>query len=384
MSFPFDTRPDLLIVGAGPTGCVIAERAARLKKWTSLIIDKRSHIAGNCYDSKHSSGVYIHNYGPHCFRTNNLKLIEYLSSFTEWIQGTYICRSYVDGVLYPFPINRKTLEMFFNRPFSSEAEAQAFVHSQRVPIEHPKNSEEFVLSQVGEELYNSFYRGYTQKQWGLHPADLDASVCARIPIRYDMDERYVNHTYQIMPAKGFTQLFKKMIDHPRISVRTGVEFKTIKNFVIPKVATVYCGAMDDFFDYKLGRLPWRSLDFEFKDFDQEYMQTGFSINYPNDHEYTRSVEFKHLTGQKSKNTVLSYEYPKSSGDPYYPVLNEQSKKMYSQYVDLANRTAKNTFFCGRLAQFRYFNTDEVIEEALSSFQKIVVAHERLAPSQHIV
>lgn len=372
--------PDFLIVGAGPTGCVIAERAAHERGWTSVIIDKRNHIAGNCYDSTHRSGVMIHNYGPHCFRTNSEVLVKYLSQFTDWIPGNYICKSSVNGKLYPFPINRKTLEMFFETSFNDEGQVRAFLERQRIPIAQPKTSEDHVISQVGRQLYEAFYKNYTFKQWGVSASELDASICARIPVRTDYYESYVNHTYQITPSQGFTKLFQNMVSSPRIQTLLNTDYKDVKNKIIPNIATVYSGPIDEYFDFSLGRLPWRSLDFKFKEFNVEFKQPCYSINYPNDHDYTRSVEIKHVTQQKIDRTVISYEYSKSTGDPYYPVLSAESLSLYKKYEDLARQTAQGVYFKGRLGKYKYFNMDEVIIEAQSSFRQIendyISSHQR--------
>ncbi|MEI8279731.1 MAG: UDP-galactopyranose mutase [Bacteroidota bacterium] len=364
---------DLVIAGAGPVGCVIAERAARLLGWKVLIVDRRKHIAGNCYDTHHESGVLIHKYGPHYFRTNKPELLHYLSYFTEWIEGNYIVKSAIDGELYPFPINLLTLRQFFKQPDLTAEQASVLLESKREHIGHPKNSEEFVLSRVGRELYEAFYLGYTMKQWGIHPRDLAPSVCGRIPIRLNEDERYVDHGFQVTPAKGFTAMFANMIKHPNIEVMLETDFNDIKNSVRPKRALVYTGSIDEYFDHKLGKLPWRSLEFVFKEEDKEFVQPCVQINHPTDEQdYTRSVEIKHVTGQQHPHTVVSYEYSRTEGDPYYPVPMEANAKLYEQYKVLAEEeTRKNhVFFCGRLAEYKYYNVDEVIERAFHTFNTI--------------
>ena len=362
---------DLLIVGAGPVGCVIAERAAQLRGWRSLIVDKRNHIAGNCHDRHHESGVLIHSYGPHYFRTGNPRLYGYLSRFTDWVPGHYFVKCLVGDKLFPFPINLSTLEMFFGREFDAES-AQRLLAELAEPNSAPANSEEFVLSRVGRQLYESFYLGYTQKQWGVHPSRLAASVCGRIPVRLNRDERYVDHTYQVMPAQGYTRLFERMISHPAIHVLLQTDFQQIRTAIEPKIATVYCGPVDQYFDCRLGKLGWRSLEFEFRRFEQEFVQPCVQINYPNDFDYTRSVEIKHATGQKHHDTVISYEYPRAQGDPYYPIPSAESAELYSRYNLLAEReqAESNVFFAGRLARYRYLNMDEAMESALATFEQI--------------
>ncbi len=362
---------DLLIVGAGPVGCVIAERAASQLGWKCLIIEKRNHIAGNCYDRFHESGILIHQYGPHYFRTNSKELLDYLSQFTGWIPGNYIVKSSTRGELFNFPINLNTLEQFFKTSLD-ENKGKALIEQIREPIETPGNSEEFVLSRVGKEMYEAFYLGYTLKQWDRHPKDLSASVCGRIPIRFNRDCRYVDHDYQVTPDHGFTAMFANMINHPNIQVMLQADYLELKKEITPKRATIYCGCVDDYFEKKLGALPWRSLEFDFREYDKEYLQPCVQINYPNEHEYTRSVEIKHVTGQKHPRTTVSYEYPRSKGDPYYPIPAPQNAELYQRYQNLAEQETRENrvHFCGRLATYKYMNTDEAIESALKTFEGI--------------
>jgi UDP-galactopyranose mutase len=366
---------DILIAGAGPVGCVIAERCARILNWKVLLIDKRNHVAGNCYDEIHDAGVLIHKYGPHYFRTNSDDLLEYLSEFTEWIPGNYIVKSSARGELFPFPINLLTLSQFFGEELDAEA-AQQKLEEVREKIDDPQNSEEFVLSRVGREMYETFYLGYTLKQWDKHPRDLNKSVCGRIPVRLNKDCRYVDHKHQVTPKEGFTELFKNMIDHPNIEVRLETDFQDIRNEITPNKATVYCGPVDEYFDCKLGKLAWRSLEFDFVEYKEEYKQPCVQINYPNEHGYTRSVEIKHVTQQKTPNTVISYEYPRAKGDPYYPIPADENQELYLKYKEMADneKEENKVYFCGRLATYRYINTDEVIEKALECFDEIKANH----------
>lgn len=362
---------DIIIIGAGPVGCTIAERCANELGWNVLLIDKRAHIAGNCYDEKHSSGVLIHKYGPHYFRTNKKPLIDYLSQFTEWIEGDYIVKSQIESELYPFPINLNTLREFFKQPFDAEG-AQQKLAEVSIPNKEPKNSEEYVLSKVGRALYEAFYLGYTQKQWGLHPSDLAPGVCGRIPVRFSEDPRYVDHAYQLMPKDGYTSLFSKMIKNDLIDVQLNTDFSMLTQKQFTPQAMVYTGPIDAYFDYQFGKLAWRSLQFEFKEFPKEFKQPCVQINYPNQFDFTRSVEIKHITKQKTKNTVICYEYPKASGAPFYPIPNSKNQERYLRYQALAAQETKqkNVHFCGRLATYRYINTDEAIEQALATFEKI--------------
>ncbi len=362
---------DLLIVGAGPVGCVIAERAATQLGWTCLIVEKRDHLAGNCFDRFHESGLLVHQYGPHYFRTDKQPLLDYLSAFTTWIPGNYVVKSQVRGQLLPFPINITTLEMFFGRTLD-ERGAEALLESLRERIEGPKNSEEFVLSRVGRELYEAFYLGYTLKQWERHPRDLDPSVCGRIPVRLNRDERYVDAPFQVTPADGFTAMFRRMISQPKIHLLLRTDYNELRSAVRPRFATVYCGPLDEYFDRREGALPWRSLRFEFRPVDQEFVQPCVQINYPDTHDYTRTVEIKHVTGQKHPRTVVCYEYSQGTGDPYYPVPAPESRALFQRYAEMAEaETRRNrVYFAGRLARYRYMNTDEAVALALETFEQI--------------
>ncbi len=365
---------DLLIVGAGPVGCTVAERAASQKGWKSVIVERRSHLAGNCFDEKDENGILVHRFGPHYFRTGNERVYRYLSRFTDWIDGNYRVKVQSGGRLFPFPINLETLELFFDRPLTVE-DAEALLARERVDHPAPANSEEWVLSRVGKRLYEAFYLGYTRKQWDLHPRDLGASVCGRIPLRLSREDRYAVAPHVCLPAEGYTKLFKKMTRDPRIRILYRTGFEEIRGSFKPRVATVYCGPLDDYFGARLGKLPWRSLEFEFRKFDQELVQPCVQINYPNEYEYTRSVEYKHVTGQKHAVTVVSYEYPKASGDPYYPVVGPETDRRLEKYQRLAREETRlrNVHFAGRLAEYRYLNMDEAIAAGLDVFRKIANA-----------
>jgi len=360
---------DLVIIGAGLSGCVIAERAAKLLNWKVQIIERRNHIAGNCFDKYIENGVLVHQYGPHYFRTNNPTLMDYLSKFTSWIEGNYVVKSSFNNQLYPFPINLDTLELFFEQTLDVE-KAKELLEEKREKIESPKNSEEFVLSRVGIEMYNAFYLNYTLKQWDTHPKELETSVCGRIPIRLNRDDRYVEHKYQIMPKEGYTAMMQNMINHPNIHLLLNTDYREINLSEIPCV--VYTGPIDEYFNYCYGQLPWRSLKFEYKDFEQELVQPCVQINYPNEHAYTRTVEIKHVTGQKHPCTTITYEYPCSEGEPYYPIPASENRQLYERYKVLAEieTREKNVFFTGRLAEYAYLNMDEVIERALNVFEEI--------------
>lgn len=362
---------DLLVCGAGPVGCVVAERCATQLGWRVLIVEKRRHTAGNCHDYEHPSGLLVHAYGPHYFRTNDDGLLAYLSNFTEWIPGNYIVKSMVGGRLYPFPINLTTLEMFFGESLDPQS-AEAMLETKRVPIDEPRDCEEFVLSRVGREMYEAFYLDYTRKQWGLHPRELHPSVCGRIPIRFNRDERYVDHGSQVMPRDGYTAMFERMIDQPRIEVKLDTDYRDVRATIRPRFATVYTGPVDEYFETRLGKLPYRSLVFDLVEKEVEWEQPCVQINYPDQSTHTRSVEIKHVTAQEHPHTVISYETPSSVGDPYYPMPTVEAAALYGRYRDLAEteERERNVFFVGRLAQYKYMNSDEVMLEALACFERL--------------
>ena len=366
-----NTKPDLLIIGAGPVGCVIAERAAKIKKWKTLIIEKRNHIAGNCYDEYNSKGVLIHKYGPHYMRFKKKRIFNYVSNFTKWIKGNYIVKSYVKGELYPIPINLTTLEKFFKKKFNKPKDVKKFLNKIRIKKKNINNSEDFILSKLGKEIYENFYKNYTIKQWGIHPKKLDKSIVGRLPIRFNRNPFYVNQKLRVMPKRGYTKLFSNMISDPKIEVILNTSYKDIINLIKPKKATIYTGPPDVFFNYKYGKLKWRSLKFNFKIFKKRKIQECVQINFPNIKKYTRKVEIKHVTKQNTKYSTISYEFPRSTGDPYYPINDNRNRSMFEKYNRLIKKfEKKNIYFEGRLAKYKYLNMDEVIERALLLFQKL--------------
>lgn len=357
-----------LVVGAGYAGSVVARELADAGRRV-LVIDKRYHIAGNAYDEHDAHGVLIHRYGPHIFHTNGERIWDWLSRFTSWREYEHRVRAVVDGRSYPFPINRDTLNQLYGLNLD-EAGAQAYFESVREPRDPVRTSEDVVLNSVGRDLYQKFFLGYTRKQWGLDPSELKAGVAARIPTRTNSDDRYFTDRFQAMPADGYTAMFSRILDHPRISVELGVSFEEVRGRA-GFSDIVYTGPIDAYFGYCHGKLPYRSLRFEHEHLpDTERYQPVGTVNYPNDHAFTRITEFKHLTGQQHHGTSIVREYPQAEGDPYYPVPREENDRLFKQYEALAEKEARVTFV-GRLAQYRYYNMDQVVGAALTAAKRLL-------------
>lgn len=359
---------DILVVGAGFSGSVVAERMAQ-HGFQVLVIDKRPHIGGNAFDTLDQHGVLIHPYGPHIFHTNGERIAEYLSQFTEWRPYEHRVLAKVNELLVPIPINIDTVNRLYGLNLD-ESSIQGFYDSVREPRDPVRTSEDVVINAVGRDLYEKFFRGYTRKQWGLDPSELAASVAARIPTRSNHDDRYFTDTFQKMPLHGYTRMFERLLDHPNIRIEVGVDYFARRDSIKAR-HVVYTGPLDAFYDYRFGRLPYRSLRFEHEHLpDTAQYQSVGTINYPNDFEYTRITEFKHLTGQAHAGTSLVREYPQAEGDPYYPVPRPENEALFKRYDELA-RQEQDTTFVGRLAQYRYYNMDQCVGAALKAAENLL-------------
>jgi UDP-galactopyranose mutase len=372
-------RYDYLIVGAGFAGSVLAERLATQHGARVLLIDRRPHIGGNAYDEPNEAGILYHKYGPHIFHTNGEQVVDYLSQFTKWRPYEHRVLAYVREQLVPIPINRTTLNMLFGLDLNTDEEAVEYLASRAEPVDDICTSEDVVINAVGRELYELFFRGYTRKQWGLDPSELDKQVTSRIPTRTNTDDRYFSDTFQAMPLHGYTAMFEKMLDHPLIEKRLGTDFRDLKDQA-HEIADhiIYTGPIDEYFDFRFGKLPYRSLKFDHQTIEQERFQPVAVVNYPCEEvPFTRITEYKHLTGQQSPATTVTYEYPSAEGDPYYPIPRPENQELFKQYEALADATDDVTFV-GRLATYRYYNMDQIVGQALATFRRI--DEKRLQPT----
>ena len=360
---------DYLIVGAGFAGAVLAERLATQSGKKVLVVDKRNHIGGNTYDYYNKEGIMVHKYGPHIFHTNCREIYDYLGQFTKWRPYEHRVLASVDGMLVPIPINLNTINNLYGLQLSSD-QVDEFLQSKAEQRKQIRTSEDVVVNKVGRELYEKFFKGYTNKQWGLDPSELDASVTARIPTRNNRDNRYFTDTYQGMPLYGYTKMFENMLSHPNIKIMLNTDYKEIEQ-LIPYKEMIYTGPVDYYFDYCYGKLPYRSIEFKFETLEAETHQPTGTVNYPNEHPYTRITEFKYLTGQKHPKTTIVYEYPRAEGDPYYPVPRTENAELYKKYQRLA-ASLKNVHFTGRLATYKYYNMDQVVAQSLKLYKTLAI------------
>jgi UDP-galactopyranose mutase len=366
---------DYLVVGAGFAGSVLAERLAAGSGKRVLVVDRRPHIAGNAYDHYDDAGVLVHRYGPHIFHTNAPAVAEYLSRFTKWRPYEHRVLAQVDDRLVPIPINRTTLNQLYGLDLKDDAQAGAWLASRAEPVAEIRTSEDVVVSAVGRDLYEKFFRGYTRKQWGHDPSELDKAVTARVPTRTSTDDRYFGDSFQKMPLHGYTRMFENMLDHPNIKIMLNTDYREIRHDVRHD-KLIFTGPVDEYFDYRHGPLPYRSLRFRHETVDQETFQPVAVVNYPSeDVPYTRITEYKHLTGQRHARTSVTYEYPSAEGDPYYPVPRPENAELYRRYQALADATP-DVAFVGRLATYRYYNMDQVVAQALATYARLEKAEAR--------
>lgn len=364
-----------LIVGCGFSGATVARKIAQELSEPVLIIDKKDHVAGNCYDYKHHLGITIHKYGPHIFHTNSDEVWEFLNEFTEWYLYQHEVEAYIDGQQVCVPFNLNSVYKTFSENTAINIEKKLvdiYGAGAKVPILELEKQEDEDLRFLAQYVYEKVFLNYTKKQWGVGPKDIDKSVTSRVPVYVSTDNRYFQDQYQGIPADGYTKLIENMLDHELIEVRTGVDFKEIKES-IEYERLIYTGAIDEFFDYEFGELPYRSLVFDLNTCDEDYFQSKAVVNYPNDNDYTRITEFKYFLAEQSDKTIIAKEYPqpffRGENERYYPILNEENSNLYQKYLDKA-QSLENTYFIGRLGDYRYYNIDATIERALEFFENV--------------
>ena len=366
---PPASRYDVMIVGAGFAGAVMAERLAAGSGKKVLVVDRRPHVAGNAYDRYDEAGILMHQYGPHIFHTNSQEVFDYLSRFTDWRPYEHRVLAQVGDQLVPMPINRTTLNLLYGLELATDDDAAAFLASRAEPVADVRTSADVVVSKVGRELYETFFQGYTRKQWGMDPSELDKSVTARVPTRTNTDNRYFTDELQAMPLQGYTRMFERMLDHSDIDLLLGVDYQQAL-LAYPHDHLVFTGPIDEYFDHRYGKLPYRSLQFRHESHDVEWFQSVAVVNYPAQTvPHTRITEYKHLTGQQAPRTTVTYEIPSAEGDPYYPIPRAENQALFKRYEALAIAETDVTFV-GRLATYRYYNMDQVVGQALATYRRL--------------
>lgn len=369
---------DIIIVGAGISGTTLAQKYATVLNKKVLLLEKRDHIGGNCYDYYNTDGILVSKYGAHLFHTNYEDVWSYVNSFSEWRPYQHKVLSYVDGKLVPIPVNITTVNTLFNLNITNEQQMDEWLKSVQIINKNPQNGEEAALARVGKELYEKMFKNYTKKQWDKYPNELDPSVLNRIPVRNNFEDRYFTDIHQAQPKNGYTKVFEKMIDHPNIEVQLSTDYFEIRDKLQGYEKLFYTGPIDQFFDFKFSvkeHLEYRSLKFVWETYDKEFYQENSVINYPNDHDFTRIVEYKYFTGQVAPNTTISKEYSSvyipGKNEPYYPVPNPRNHEIYSKYQEEAQKMEqKGIYFVGRLANYKYFNMDQAFKNSLDLFSKL--------------
>lgn len=363
---------DILIIGAGISGAVLAERYASIGKKV-LVIEKRNHIAGNCYDYMDENGILVSKYGAHLFHTNDESVWRYVNKFSNWYPWEHKVLARVGDKTVPIPVNITTVNEIFDLNISSEEEMKSWLEENRIPIDNPSNGEEAVLNRIGADLYEKMFKHYTKKQWDKYPAELDASVLERIPVRTNYDDRYFSDSCQALPDGGYTQLFENILDHPNIEVLLETDFFDVKNQYKNYEKLFYTGPIDRYFDFKHSlkeKLEYRSINFVSETIEAPFYQENSVINYPGTEvEFTRIIEYKHFGNQKSDKTTIVKEYTVNDGEPYYPVPNPKNQQIYEQYKKEADKLT-DVYFVGRLANYKYFNMDQAFKNALDLFDAL--------------
>ena len=365
-------KADIVIIGAGISGAVLAERYASIGKKV-VVIEKRAHIAGNCFDYIDENGILVSKYGAHLFHTNEEDVWNYVNRFSKWYKWEHKVLAKVDGQLVPIPVNITTVNKVFGLALQTEADMKEWMYKNCLHIEDPKNGQEAALARVGSVLYEKMFKHYTKKQWDKYPEELDASVLNRIPIRTNNDDRYFSDKYQALPSGGYTKLFKRILTHPNIEVLLNTDYFDIKDTITGYDKLFYTGPIDRFFEFKYSlkdKLEYRSINFVSETIDTEYFQENSVINYPGTEvDFTRIIEYKHFGNQVSAKTTIVKEFTVAEGEPYYPVPNEKNRLIYEKYKRDAEQLT-DIYFVGRLANYKYFNMDQAFKNALDLFYSL--------------
>jgi UDP-galactopyranose mutase len=377
---------EYIIVGAGLAGSVIAERIANVLNKKVLVIEKRNHIGGNCYDYRTKEGIIVHKYGPHLFHTNYKEVFNYLSNFTDWHIYHHKVLAFIDGKKVPIPFNLNTLYMVFPDSLAKRIEEKLlrrFPYNSKVPILELKKEDDKDLQFLAKYIYEKVFVNYTAKQWGMKPEDIDPEVTARVPVFVGKDDRYFDDKYQAVPCEGYTKIFERMLAHPNIKLLLNTDFREVMRVDLEnkkvylfgqefRGKVIFTGMIDELFEYKFGELPYRSLDLKFETLEIEYFQEVATVNYPNDYDFTRITEFKHIHPIEISKTVILKEHPKAhkvgKDIPYYPIFTEENREKYYRYKELAERF-DNIILLGRLAEYRYYDMDDVVKKALETFEE---------------
>ncbi len=378
---------DFLIVGSGFSGSVIAERIANVLNQKVLIIEKRNHIGGNCYDYQDENNIIIHKYGPHLFHTDYKEVFDYLSNFTEWEIYHHKVLAYIDGKKVPIPFNLNSIEELFPKTLAETLTNKLlskYQYGAKIAILELLKEEDQDLKFLANYVYEKVFKNYTVKQWGVKPEELEPQVTARVPVYVSRDNRYFTDKYQAVPKEGYTKIFERMLNHPNIKIMLNTDFKEVVsiNFESKKIyfmgkefkgKMIFTGMIDELFNYKYGPLPYRSLKLCFKAIDKEYFQEVAVVNYPNDYDFTRITEFKHIHSVETKRTKILVEYPKSYSPrvdiPYYPFFTQSAKELYNMYKEESEKF-ENLILVGRLAEYRYYDMDDVVKRALEVFEEV--------------
>jgi UDP-galactopyranose mutase len=373
------TSPDWIIVGAGFTGAVLAERIASQLDRRVLVVDRRDHIAGNAYDYRGPWNILVHRYGPHIFHTNSKKIWDYLSGFTEWRPYFHHVVAHVDGKYTPVPFNLSTLDDLFPRRMAedmTEALVATYGYGAKVPVLKMRQNEDRKLRDLADFIYRKIFENYTHKQWAMKPEQLDPAVSGRLPIHISRDNRYFQDSYQAMPLDGYAAMFARILDHPNIRVSTSTTFDEVRG-LYPAARIVFTGPIDEYFRFECGALPYRSLRFRLFERPEETVQPVGTVNYPNEFDFTRITEFKHLNGHRAPGSVLVEEYPEAyepgRNEPYYPIPTETTALALRPYLERAAALKGRVWFAGRLGDYAYYNMDQACGRALALFEKQIAS-----------